>query len=155
MKSASAEIKTARRVAGLTQAELAAASGTSQPAINRYERGAAVPSEATRARILAACKKGRCPSEVLLAHRDEVVEILRRQGATKVFVFGSVARGEDDPRSDVDLLVDHFDKGVYSWGVPRVKDDLEKLLGVKVDVGEVANMRHPVLIAALKDARPL
>ena len=42
----------ARRAAGLTQAELARRSGTSQPAINRYERGAGIPTATTTRRIL-------------------------------------------------------------------------------------------------------
>ena len=45
---------TARRQAGLTQAELAALSGTSQPTLSAYERGTKTPSAETLARVLAA-----------------------------------------------------------------------------------------------------
>jgi len=155
MKSAGAQIGEARRSARLTQAELAHAAGTSQPAVNRYERGYAVPSEPTLRRILDACSVTRRPSDALLAHREEVLELLRRHGASEVLVFGSVARGEDDERSDIDLLVDHLDKDAYSWATPRVKESLERLLGFEVDVGEVGNMKERVLVEALKDARPL
>lgn len=148
-------IRAARRSSGLTQAELARSAGTSQPAVNRYERGKSEPSRATLARILAACSGTRRPSEALVAHRDEVIALLRRDGARTILVFGSVARGEDDVNSDVDLLVDHLDDATYSWGEPRVKDELERLLGVPVDVGEVRNMRPRVLEEVLADARPL
>ena len=148
-------IRKARRAAGLTQAELARRSGTSQPAINRYERGAAVPNAATTSRILRACEVGRRPSQALREHRDEVLEILRRSGASTVLVFGSVARGEDGPGSDVDLLVDHLDKDSYVWGIPRAQDELQDLLGAKVDLGEVSSLRPSALGQVLADAQPL
>ena len=148
-------IRKARQAAGLTQAELARRSGTSQPAINRYERGAGIPTAATTRRILRACEAGRRPSDALREHRDQVVEILRRSGASTVLVFGSVARGEDGPDSDVDLLVDHLDEDTYVWGIPRAQDELEALLGAKVDVGEVSSLRPSVRAEALADARPL
>ena len=154
MKAAE-QIQAARRSAGLTQTEVARLARTSQPAVNRYERGKAEPSKATLQRIIAVCSGKRRPSEALIAHRDEIVELLQRAGAHTVLVFGSVARGEDDLNSDVDLLVDRLDDGVYSWGVPCVKEELERLLGVPVDVGEVKNMRPRVLQEALHDARPL
>lgn len=156
MRSAAKAILAARKMAGLTQAELACAAGTSQPAISRYEQGSATPSKGTLERILRACSERKPrPSELLVANRDRVIKILRGHGATKVLVFGSVARGEDDEHSDIDLLVDHFDQGAYSWGVPKAQRELEDLLGVKVDVGEIENMRRPVLIEALREARAL
>ncbi len=88
-------------------------------------------------------------------HRREVIDVLKKYGASKVLVFGSVARGEDDEGSDVDLLVDHFDKGAYTWGVPKAQKELEALLGVKVDVGEVQHLRPRVLAEAMRDVRPL
>lgn len=148
-------ITSARLAAGFSQLELARRAGTSQPAINRYERGVSTPSDRTLHRILSACNRERLPSEALRAHRDEVVEILRRHGAGKVFVFGSVARGEDDVDSDVDLLVDHLDPASYVWGVPKAAGELESLLGVRVDVGEVGSLRPRVGAQVADDARPL
>ncbi len=40
------------------------------------------------------------------AHRDEILHVAARHGAGNVRLFGSVARGEDTPESDVDLLID-------------------------------------------------
>jgi transcriptional regulator with XRE-family HTH domain len=48
-------VREARRRAGLTQAQLAARAGTSQPAIARYERGRAMPDIATLDRVVEAC----------------------------------------------------------------------------------------------------
>jgi predicted nucleotidyltransferase/DNA-binding XRE family transcriptional regulator len=155
MADAATRIARARRSAHLSQAVLARRAGTSQPAVNRYEKGRSVPSEATLRRILEACSPGRRPRDALLGHREEVLRRLQRDGAKQVFVFGSVARGEDGPDSDIDLLVDHLDEQAYSWAVPRVAAELEELLGFTVDVAEVDALRPSVLAAALHDARPL
>lgn len=99
--------------------------------------------------------KRRRPRDLLLAHRDEVIAVLEKYGATQVLVFGSVARGEDDEESDIDLIVDKFDEGSYEWATPKAKWELEDLLGYQVDVGEVRHMKKRVLAEAIKDARPL
>jgi len=48
-------VREARRRAGLTQAELAARAGTSQPTVAKYERGRALPDIATLSRLIEAC----------------------------------------------------------------------------------------------------
>lgn len=149
--SVAEQIRGARLQAGLTQAELAKRLGTSQPAINRYERGRVVPRPAMLSRILSACL-GRRPSAALADHRDEVLKILSRDGADLVLVFGSVARGEDTPESDIDILVDHLDSSTYIWGLPRAKDELETLLGFPVDLAEIGSLKALVMMSALEDA---
>jgi hypothetical protein len=74
------------------------------------------------------------------ALRDSVMEILeinrddlRRYGVQSIALFGSVARGEAGPRSDVDLLVD-VDDDVTLFGLSRLKHPLEDLLGMPVDL---------------------
>lgn len=90
-----------------------------------------------------------------MAHRDEVIDLLRISGADEIFVFGSVARGEDDEKSDIDLLVDHLDPASYHFLVPGVREQIEDLLGVSVDIAEERMLRESVLAEALADARPL
>ena len=46
------------------------------------------------------------PSELLHEKREDILRIASRRGAYNVRVFGSVARGEADAKSDIDLLVD-------------------------------------------------
>jgi len=141
-------IRRVREGAHLTQAALAARAGTSQPAIARYESGVSSPSVATLERLLAAAGaslelRTRSVSRALDArtprmaklrrHRAQVLAAARRHGATSVQVFGSVVRGEDGPDSDVDLLVDI---DVYTVGlVPllELRDELEALLGERID----------------------
>ena len=71
--------------------------------------------------------------ETLHAHRRAILELATRHGARNVRVFGSVARGEDRPDSDVDLLVD-VEPGRSLLDVIALEQDLEVLLGRPVDV---------------------
>jgi uncharacterized protein len=52
---------------------------------------------------------------------------------TNLWVFGSVARGEDRPDSDVDPLVD-LPSHMGLLGLGRVQADLEAIFGAKVDL---------------------
>jgi predicted nucleotidyltransferase/DNA-binding XRE family transcriptional regulator len=148
-------IAEARRAAGLTQGELATRSGTSQPAVNRYESGRARPRPATLRRLLDACRAAAPrPSVVLRARRDEVVAFARNYGASSVLVFGSVARGDDDVGSDVDLLMDI--PPTYSLlTMARLQRELSELLGVPVDLGSVEDLRPRIRERVLAEARPL
>ncbi len=71
--------------------------------------------------------------ETLHAHRRAILELATRHGARNVRVFGSIARGEDRPDSDVDLLVD-VEPGRSLLDVIALEQDLEALLGRPVDV---------------------
>lgn len=74
--------------------------------------------------------------------RDVVVQTLKRQhaeltgrfGVKSLLLFGSIARDEASPTSDVDLLVE-FDRPVGYFGLFALQDYLEKLLGCPVDLG--------------------
>lgn len=115
----------------MTQQELAARSGVRQPNIAAYESGQRTPSEAMAARLLEAARPR--PSVLLARHRDEVLRLAMRNRATNVRVFGSIARGEDTPDSDVDLLVS-FQPGASLLDQAGLIADLEDLLGRHVDV---------------------
>lgn len=71
----------------------------------------------------------------LRARREEILALAERHKATNVRVFGSVARGEADPGSDVDFLVT-YQKGASLYDVAGLFVDLQELLGVAVDVVE-------------------
>jgi len=59
--------------------------------------------------------------------------VLRRYGIKSASVFGSVARGDDDAASDVDLLVE-YPEGMTAMTAARLKLELEELLGRSVDL---------------------
>ena len=86
--------------------------------------------------------------------RDPITAAARRRGARDVRVFGSVARGEERPDSDVDLLV-ALEPGRTLLDLARLELELEELLGRPVDVVTVDGLREPVRSAALRDAIPV
>jgi predicted nucleotidyltransferase len=70
---------------------------------------------------------------VLAAFRDEIRRIASRYGVGNIRVFGSAARGDGRPDSDVDFLVD-LEPGRDLLDLIAAKQDLEDLLGRKVDI---------------------
>ena len=71
--------------------------------------------------------------EGLRRHRAEILDIAQKRKARRVAVFGSVARGEALPESDLDLLV-HSSLAHPSLLTLACSRDLEDLLGVGVDI---------------------
>jgi predicted nucleotidyltransferase len=62
-----------------------------------------------------------------------IVPVLRNRGVVEASVFGSIARGDASPLSDLDLLVKYRDD-VSLLDVVGLKNELESILGVKVDL---------------------
>ena len=69
---------------------------------------------------------------------------------TNLRVFGSVARGEDRPDSDVDLLVD-LPPDIGLLGLGRVQAELEAILGTKVDLVPASDLKPAVRARAERD----
>ena len=86
--------------------------------------------------------------------RDEILEVAARHGAGNVRLFGSVARGEDTPESDVDLLVDVTGE-TTPWFPGSLVVDLEQLLGQRVQVVIRRPLSPLVRDAVLREAVPL
>lgn len=72
-------------------------------------------------------------TELLRLKKKEIQQIARQHGARNLRVFGSVARGEAAKGSDLDLLVE-MESGRSLLDLVAIKQDLEELLGCKVDV---------------------
>jgi hypothetical protein len=77
------------------------------------------------------------------AHREEIRALAARRGITEVRVFGSMARGDADENSDVDLLVS-LPSGVSGFALGGLLMDVQDLLGRKVDVVTEGGL-HPAL----------
>jgi uncharacterized protein len=85
----------------------------------------------------------------------EVIEVCRRNGASNVWVFGSVARGEQGAESDLDLVVD-FEQGRSLFDLAGLVDDLESLLGCPVNVVTRSSLRDNTFGRAVRrDMVPL
>ena len=91
----------------------------------------------------------------LRAKRVEILEIAARHGAGNVRVFGSVVRGEAEPDSDVDFLVDIVDLSRFSWGGGGLLMDLQQLLGREVDVTTENALHWYIKDQILEEAMPL
>jgi uncharacterized protein len=82
--------------------------------------------------------------------REEILRIATKHGAYNVRIFGSVARGEAGPESDVDLLVD-VGHDHSSWFPAGLMVDLEDLLGCKVDIATEDTLHRYIRERALKE----
>lgn len=159
-------VKEARAAARMTQAKLAKRAGTSQPAVAAYESGAKVPTVATLERLLRAAgaslttirsrarnRTGRL-SQLLHQRRQEILDLAATHHARNVRVFGSVARGEETDRSDIDLLVD-MEPGRSLLDHVRLRRALSELLGVEVDVLTSGGLQERDREMILQEAVPI
>jgi uncharacterized protein len=81
------------------------------------------------------------PLRVLVeSRREQVMAIAARHHASRVRLFGSAARGEDRPDSDIDLLVD-FDQDSSLFDLMRMARELEALFGRAVDVVSAGGLK--------------
>ena len=92
--------------------------------------------------------------ELLKDQREDILRIAAQHGAHNVRVFGSVARGEARPDSDVDLLVE-LEPGRSLLDLGGLLMDLQTLLGREVDVVTDKGLRDRIRARVLQEARPL
>jgi predicted nucleotidyltransferase len=107
---------------------------------------------------MTAARRGKEAQEILRQERVRILEFLAHRGVDNVRVFGSVARGEDTGRSDIDLLVEFPHAGSIGGELLTVlglSEELSELLGVRVDVVTPRTLRASVRELALADAVPL
>ncbi len=160
-------IREARGRAGMTQAHLAHAAGTSQPALAAYESGAKSPSVRTLDKIVRAAGStihvelvDASPATGALltlvrSHQAELREAAKRRGVRNVRGFGSAARGEETGDSDVDLLVDFDAERRGLAPLAGFIDEARTILGRDVDATTLELLREPVRTRALAEAVPL
>jgi uncharacterized protein len=94
------------------------------------------------------------PSEILAAKADQVREIIARYPVRNPRIFGSVARGEDEEGSDLDLLVD-ANPGTGYLTLAKLQLELEALLGVGVDIATPGAIGPRLAQRVNRDLRPL
>jgi predicted nucleotidyltransferase len=93
-------------------------------------------------------------SQRLREHRDEILRVAASHGAGNNHLFGSVARGEDTPESDIDLLVD-VTGDTTPWFPGSMVVDLEQILGRRVQVVIRRSLSPLIRDAVLREAVPL
>lgn len=91
---------------------------------------------------------------LIQARKDEIARVAREYGASRIRIFGSVARHTADNGSDIDFLVDLApDRTLFDLG--GLAYDLEQLLGRPVDVCTVPLLREPIRTRVIEEAIPL
>jgi predicted nucleotidyltransferase len=90
-------------------------------------------------------------NELLQEKREDILRIAAKRGAYNVRVFGSVARGEADSKSDIDILVD-MEPGRSLFDLGGLLMDLQDLLGHDVDVVTERGLRERIRERVLKEA---
>lgn len=168
MEAAGALLRTARRQARLSQAELARRAGVTQSVVSAYESGARQPSLPTLGRLIEAAgadlevrvsfrpvaRDHGALAQRAREHRGEILELVERFGLKNPRLFGSVARGQDKPSSDIDLLVD-VPANISFLTLGRCQAELEALLGAPVDLVPAADLKAGLAGDVLAEAVPL
>ena len=92
--------------------------------------------------------------QLLKEKRDAIIALAAKHGALNPRIFGSVARGDAESESDIDLLV-KMEKGRGLLDLSALVQDLQELLGVKVDVVSEDGLYWLLRRRILKEAKPL
>ena len=93
-------------------------------------------------------------AEQIKHNRKDILRLAKRYGVTEMRVFGSTARGEDTPESDIDFLVE-LEPGRSLFDLGGLLVDLENLLGCKVDVLTEKSLHWYIREKVLQEAKPL
>ena len=164
-ETAASTIRGARARAGLTQVQLAAKARVSQSVVSAYESASREPSLETLRKLVSAAgfdldvvlipsTPASSKRQSIEGNRSRLIRTLRSFGANNVRLFGSVARGDDGPDSDIDLLVDIApDVGLFALG--RMRSEAERILGSSVDIVPANSLKPDVAERVLADAIPL
>ena len=86
------------------------------------------------------------------ALKEKIKEIAAQHGAFNLRIFGSVARGQADQNSNLDLLVDYDLNKISPWFPVRLIRDLENLLGIKVDVVTTEGLKDRIRKEVLQNS---
>ena len=92
--------------------------------------------------------------DLVATKREQILRVARRHGVTRVRLFGSMARGDAGPDSDVDLLVE-VGPAPSPWFPGGLVDELEELLGRRVQVVTERGLDVLLRDRVLREAVPL
>ncbi|MGE0101219.1 MAG: nucleotidyltransferase family protein [Blastocatellales bacterium] len=92
--------------------------------------------------------------ELLNNKKEAIAGLAKKYGASNIRVFGSVARGDETPASDIDLLVD-MDSDSSLFDQIALQEEIEILLGRKIDLVTEDSIYWLIRRRVLKEAIPL
>ena len=90
--------------------------------------------------------------QLLEKKRQEIIDIAAQHGAYNIRIFGSVARGEETENSDIDLLIDYDLDKITPWFPSGLMQDLQSILGRKVDIVTVNGLKERIKEKVLQEA---
>lgn len=136
----------------MSQSELARAAKVPQPNLSAYENGRRSPSPEVLERLARALDGP--PSARVALHLADIRSLVSAHHAIEPRIFGSVARGEDQPGSDVDILVEFTGEATLLDEV-GLRLALADLLQVAVDVVAADTLRGEMRERILREAVPV
>jgi predicted nucleotidyltransferase len=146
----------------MTQVQLASEAKVTQSVVSAYESSSREPSLETLRKLVAAAgfdlDVQLVPSAPKSARRKSVdnnasrlVRAFKVLGGSNLRLFGSVARGDDRPDSDIDLLVDVAPSvGLFALG--QMRSEAERILGTTVDIVPANSLKRDVAERVLAEA---
>jgi len=161
-----------RALLGISQGELARRAGVARPMVADFERGARKPRGASLAalhgaldasgvevipggvvlRVRAASAEGERRLAAALHILQSNAPKLRRLGVRHLSLFGSTARGEARPDSDLDLLVElEPRRKIDLLDYAGIAGEIQKLLPTRADIARKDRLKPAIKDAALKD----
>lgn len=93
-------------------------------------------------------------SRKIQMHRDQILEIAARNGAHNVRIFGSVARGDAGPASDIDFLVE-MEAGRSLFDLAGLLMDLQEALNCEIDIVTEKGLNPRIRQRVMDEAIPL
>lgn len=163
-------LRSARHRAQLTQSQLADRAGVTQSVISAYEAGRRQPSLPTLTALIAATgyeldlqlRSTPRRLDVLTGpigqrvrrNRRRLLDLAAAHGIRHLAVFGSVARGEDRPDSDLDLAGD-LPAGMGLVSLGQARDELEAVLGCAVDLVPFGDLKDGIRESVEAEMVPL
>lgn len=161
-------LREARRDSCLSQTELARRANVAQSVISAYESDQREPALTTLRRLIEATghrlvitferdprsRPGLPDTRLgrrLRQNRKALLASAARYGATNLRIFGSVARGDERPDSDIDMVVDISQKmGLIT--LRSLENEFREILGVPVDLSVSSELRPKVKMEVERDA---
>lgn len=158
-------IAEARRASGLSQAALAQAASLDRTALSKIETGRRGVGSLELARIAETLRipverflsrddppaADPDPLATIRSQREAILEVCRKHGADRPRLFGSIARGDATPESDIDVLV-RMDAGRSLLDQAALLVELRELLGRDVDVVTTDALRQRIRERVLDEA---
>src|SRR5262245_26708912 len=84
--------------------------------------------------------------------QEKISELCRRHHVVEMAIFGSAARGEIRPDSDIDILVEFEPDAIYGWEYFRLEQELGEIFGRRVDLATKRWLKPKLRDEVLREA---